>query len=60
MIELIAELHYRVGTQWDDQYMRLAVQFQTGSKRHAFPNNILFVGAGRLLGQDGSSMQSTA
>jgi hypothetical protein len=37
-------------TQWDDQYMRLALQFQTGSKKYAFLNESLFVGAGRLLG----------
>lgn len=37
-------------TQWEDQYMRLSVRFQTGAKRYAFLNQSLFVGAGRLLG----------
>jgi hypothetical protein len=37
-------------THWDDQYMRLAIQFATGAERYAFLNTSLFVAAGRLLG----------
>ena len=37
-------------TDWDDQYMRLAIQFDTGAKKYAWLNQSLFVAAGRLLG----------
>lgn len=37
-------------TGWDDQYMRLALRFDTGAARHAWLNTSLFVAAGRLLG----------
>lgn len=37
-------------TGWDDQYMRLALRFDTGAKRYGWLNTSLFVAAGRLLG----------
>ena len=37
-------------TQWDDQYMRLALRFDTGADRYRWLNTSLFVAAGRLLG----------
>ena len=37
-------------TAWDDQYMRLAVTFETGEERYRWLNESLFVARGRLLG----------
>ena len=37
-------------TAWDDQYMRLAVTFETGDERYRWLNESLFVARGRLLG----------
>jgi hypothetical protein len=37
-------------TDWDDQYMRLAIDFNTGDDRYAWLTQSLFVPAGRLLG----------
>jgi Protein of unknown function (DUF3237) len=37
-------------TQWHDQYMRLAIRFDTGAERYRWLNTNLFVAAGRLLG----------
>jgi hypothetical protein len=37
-------------TDWDDQYMRLAVTFETGDERYRWLNESLFVARGRLLG----------
>lgn len=37
-------------TSWQDQYLRIAVTFRTGSPRYAWLTTALFVGAGRLLG----------
>ena len=37
-------------TAWDDQYMRLALHFDTGAERYRWLNTSLFVAAGRLLG----------
>ena len=37
-------------TDWADQYMRLAVRFDTGAARYRWLNESLFVAAGRLLG----------
>ena len=37
-------------TGWDDQYLRLAVRFSTGSADHSWLNTSVFVAAGRLLG----------
>ncbi|MDT5010463.1 MAG: hypothetical protein QOH57_2080 [Mycobacterium sp.] len=37
-------------TDWDDQYMRLAIRFETGDDRYAWLNTSLFVAEGRLLG----------
>jgi hypothetical protein len=37
-------------TDWLDQYMRLAIQFDTGAGRYAWLTHSLFVAAGRLLG----------
>jgi hypothetical protein len=37
-------------TQWDDQYMRLAISFDAGAERYRWLNTSLFVAKGRLLG----------
>jgi hypothetical protein len=37
-------------TSWDDQYMRLAITFETGDERYRWLNEGLFVARGRLLG----------
>jgi hypothetical protein len=37
-------------TDWGDQYMRLAISFDTGVPRYAWLNTSLFVAAGRLQG----------
>ena len=37
-------------TNWADQYMRLAIRFETGAKQYAWMNTNLFIAAGRLEG----------
>jgi hypothetical protein len=37
-------------TDWPDQYMRLAIRFDTGAEKYRWLNTSLFVAAGRLLG----------
>ena len=37
-------------TDWNDQYMRLSLIFNTGDQRYAWMNQSLFIAAGRLLG----------
>jgi hypothetical protein len=37
-------------TQWDDQYMRLALDFQTGDERYSWLNQHIFIARGRLEG----------
>jgi Protein of unknown function (DUF3237) len=37
-------------TNWDDQYMRLMMRFDTGSQAYRWLNASLFVARGRLLG----------
>jgi uncharacterized protein DUF3237 len=37
-------------TQWDDQYMRLMMHFDTGAERYRWLNTSLFIAKGRLLG----------
>ncbi|MDB5518220.1 MAG: hypothetical protein JWQ17_4978 [Tardiphaga sp.] len=37
-------------TNWDDQYMRLMIHFDTGAERYRWLNSSLFVAKGRLLG----------
>ncbi len=37
-------------TGWDDQYMRLALRFETGDPRYAWLTTALFVARGRLIG----------
>jgi hypothetical protein len=37
-------------TEWDEQYMRLSITFDTGDARYDWLNKSLFVAAGRLLG----------
>jgi hypothetical protein len=37
-------------TDWGDQYMRLAITFETGDERYRWLNESLFVARGRLLG----------
>jgi hypothetical protein len=36
-------------TEWDEQYMRLSITFDTGDARYNWLNKSLFVAAGRLL-----------
>ena len=38
------------GTEWDDQYMRMFMTFDTGAERYAWLNQHLFVARGRLAG----------
>jgi hypothetical protein len=35
-------------TDWDDQYMRMALTFETSSKKHAWLTRHLFIARGRL------------
>jgi hypothetical protein len=37
-------------TNWNDQYMRLMIHFDTGAERYRWLNSSLFVAKGRLLG----------
>ena len=37
-------------TGWTDQYMRLAVRFETGAQQYLWLNTSLFIAKGRLLG----------
>jgi len=37
-------------TDWDDQYMRMALTFDTASERYAWLTQHLFIARGRLLG----------
>jgi hypothetical protein len=37
-------------TQWDDQYMRLTMRFDTGAQRYRWLNTSLFIAKGRLTG----------
>jgi hypothetical protein len=37
-------------TDWDDQYMRMVMTFDTGAERYRWLNESLFVARGRLLG----------
>jgi hypothetical protein len=37
-------------TQWDDQYMRMALTFDTAAERYAWLMESLFIARGRLLG----------
>ena len=37
-------------TDWDDQYMRFAVTFDTGAERYRWLNRSLFVARGHILG----------
>jgi hypothetical protein len=37
-------------TAWTDQYMRLAIHFDTGAEKYRWLNMSLFVAAGRVLG----------
>lgn len=37
-------------TDWEDQYMRFAVRFETGAERHRWLNESLFLMEGHILG----------
>ena len=37
-------------TGWDDQYMRMVLQFETGDERYEWLTQSLFVAEGRILG----------
>jgi Protein of unknown function (DUF3237) len=39
-------------TQWDDQYMRMSMRFDTGATKYSWLNQSLFVARGRLLGRN--------
>jgi Protein of unknown function (DUF3237) len=38
-------------TDWDDQYMRMVMTFETGAERHRWLNESLFIARGRILGK---------
>ena len=40
----------RINPGWADQYMRLAVRFETGAQQYLWLNTNLFIAKGRLLG----------
>jgi hypothetical protein len=37
-------------TDWDDQYMRMVMAFDTGAAKYAWLNQSLFIARGRLIG----------
>jgi hypothetical protein len=37
-------------TDWQDQYMRIAIRFEAGATRYRWLNSSLFIARGRLLG----------
>jgi hypothetical protein len=37
-------------TGWDDQYMRMVLDFRTGDERYAWLTRSLFIAQGRILG----------
>lgn len=37
-------------TQWEDQYMRMAMTFDTGAEKYGWLNQHLFIAQGRLAG----------
>lgn len=39
-------------TNWEDQYLRLPMHFDTGAARYSWLNTSLFVARGRLLGSN--------
>ena len=39
-------------TQWDDQYMRMSMRFDTGAAKYSWLNQSLFVARGRLQGRN--------
>ena len=47
-------------TEWDDQYMRLSIRFETAAQRYGWLNTSLFVARGRLLGTGISSTRFLA
>ena len=46
----VAALAGGQATEFDDQYMRIAPQFEVGSGRYAWQSESLFLGRGRLVG----------
>jgi hypothetical protein len=47
-------------TDFDDQYMRIAPQFEVAAGRYAWLGESLFIGRGRLTGPRRSHTRSTA
>jgi hypothetical protein len=47
----LAALAAGEATEFDDQYMRMAPQFEVGGDRYAWLRENLFVGRGRLTGR---------
>jgi hypothetical protein len=47
----LAALASGEATEFDDQYMRIAPQFEVGHRRYAWLGESLFLGRGRLTGQ---------
>lgn len=46
----VRAVEHDTATQWSDQYMRMALYFETTSPRYAWLTQHLFVARGRLLG----------
>ena len=46
----VAAVEHDTATEWNDQYMRMALFFETTSPRYAWLAQHLFVARGRLLG----------
>ena len=46
----VAAVEKDAATQWDDQYMRMAMTFDTASEQYEWLMQSLFVARGRLLG----------
>ena len=46
----LAALEAGEATEYEDQYMRMAPQFEVGADRYAWLRESLFVGRGRLAG----------
>lgn len=39
-------------TEWDDQYMRMVMKFETGAEKYRWLNQSLFIAKGRILGKN--------
>jgi len=39
-------------TQWNDQYMRMVMVFETGAQHYAWLNQFIFIAEGRILNKN--------